>query len=124
MVPLHARFTYADLSRRLGLPLIVVVANRLGALNHTLLTLEHASCLGLRVLGYLLNDPEGAPSTATTTNARTLRGLTAVPCLGEIPYLGPPRWEGTDPALETSTITAIFRTKIRWKSLEGWIREA
>ncbi|HEX9880511.1 MAG TPA: dethiobiotin synthase [Candidatus Binatia bacterium] len=123
LVPLQARFTYADLARQLGLPLIVVVANRLGALNHTLLTLEHASCLDLRILGYLLNNLEEETSPAAQINARSLRGLTRVPCLGEIPYLGPPRDAGNGPVLGTSPMDPLFHENIGLQSLVGWIRE-
>jgi dethiobiotin synthetase len=49
--------------------------------------LEHASYRGLRVLGYVLNHLEQQPSLAAETNAEALRYLTAVPCLGEIPYI-------------------------------------
>ena len=87
LVPLLAHYTYADLARLLKLPVIVVAANRLGALNHLLLTLEHASCRGLRVLGYVLNHTDPQPSLAAETNRDALRCLTAVPCLGEIPYI-------------------------------------
>lgn len=87
LVPLLPSFTYADLARVLKLPLLVVAANRLGVINHLLLTLEHASCRGLRVLGYLLNQMENPPSLAAETNRETLRSLTAVPCLGEILFL-------------------------------------
>ena len=86
LVPLLPHYTYADLAKLLKLPLLVVVANRLGAINHLLLTLEHASCHGLRVLGYVLNHLERQPSLAGETNAEALRSLTAAPCLGEIPH--------------------------------------
>lgn len=86
MVPLLPSFTYADLVRVLKLPLIVVAANKLGVINHLLLTLEHASCKGLRVLGYVLNQIEQQPSLAGETNREVLSTLTSVPCLGEISY--------------------------------------
>jgi dethiobiotin synthetase len=86
MVPLLPSYTYADLARVLKLPLIVVAPNRLGVINHLLLTLEHASCKGLKVLGYVLNRMETTPSLAAATNREALLSLTAVPCLGEIPY--------------------------------------
>jgi dethiobiotin synthetase len=52
-----------------------------------LLTLEHAACRGLRVLGYVLNHLEAQPSLAAETNAEALLSLTATPCLGTIPYV-------------------------------------
>jgi dethiobiotin synthetase len=87
MVPLLASYTYADFARVLKLPLIVVAANKLGMINHLLLTLEHASCHGLRVLGYVLNQIESQPSLAAETNREALISLTGVPCIGELPYV-------------------------------------
>lgn len=87
LVPIVPGYTYADLAKLLNLPLLVVAANRLGVVNHLLLTLEHASCRELRVLGYVLNHLETRPSLAAETNGETLISLTAVPCLGEIPFI-------------------------------------
>jgi len=87
LVPILSHYTYADLAKLLKLPVLVVAANSLGAINHLLLTLEHASCRGLLVLGYVLNRLESQPSLAAETNADALRFLTSVPCLAEIPYI-------------------------------------
>jgi dethiobiotin synthetase len=87
MVPLLPSYTYADFARVLKLPLIVVAANRLGMINHVLLTLEHASCKGLTVLGYVLNQIKNQPSLAAQTNREALLSLSGVPCLGDLPYL-------------------------------------
>lgn len=90
MVPLVSTYTYADLARELGLTVLVVVGNRLGAINHALLTLEHAPCLNLKVSGYFLNDTESESTPAAATNAETLQEMTRVPCVGKIPFLRPP----------------------------------
>ncbi|MBI2987354.1 MAG: dethiobiotin synthase [Deltaproteobacteria bacterium] len=87
LAPILPSFTYADLARLLKLPLLVVAPNRLGIINHLLLTLEHASCRGLQVLGYVSNRLSSEPSLAADTNREALLSLTAVPCLGEIPYI-------------------------------------
>ena len=89
LVPLLPSYTYADFAKVLKLPVIVVAANKLGMINHLLLTLEHASCKGLSVLGYVLNQIESRPSLATETNREALASLTGVPCIGEIPYFEP-----------------------------------
>lgn len=89
LVPLLPHYTYADLAKLLKLPLLVVAANRLGAINHLLLTLEHVSCRGLQVLGYVFNRLNNEPSLAADTNREALLSLTAVPCLGEIPTIKP-----------------------------------
>jgi len=87
LVPILPSYTYADLARVLKLPLIVVAANRLGVINHLLLTLEHAACRGLRVLGYVLTQVGPELSLAAETNREVLESLTGVPCLAELPYL-------------------------------------
>jgi dethiobiotin synthetase len=86
MVPLLPSYTYADFARVLRLPAIVVAANRLGAINHLLLTLEHARCHGVSVLGYVLNRLESEASLATETNREALSTLSAVRFAGELPY--------------------------------------
>lgn len=106
LVPLLPHFTYADLAGALSLRLVVVAANRLGAINHLLLTLEHASCRGLRVLGYILNDVEDPPSLAAETNAAALRHLAPSRCLAEIPHL-----EG-GMALGTEKLASVIRERI------------
>ena len=87
MVPLLPSYTYADFARVLKLPLLVVAANKLGVLNHLSLTLEHATCKGLSVLGYVLNRISSETSPAAETNREVLSGLTGVPCLGELPFI-------------------------------------
>jgi dethiobiotin synthetase len=87
MVPLLPSYTYADFARVLNLPVIVIAANRLGAINHLLLTLEHARCKGVSVLCYVLNRLESGPSLAAETNREALLTLTAVRCAGELSYV-------------------------------------
>ena len=87
MVPLLPSFTYADFARSAKLPLIVVAANRLGAINHLMLTLEHALCKELKVIGYVLNCPTDQISLASETNREVLANLTGVPCLAELPFV-------------------------------------
>ena len=89
LVPLLPSYTYADFAGVLKLPLVVVAANKLGAINHLLLTLEHASCRGLKVLGYVLNGCSNETSVAAETNREALAGLTGVPCLAELPFIQP-----------------------------------
>jgi dethiobiotin synthetase len=89
LVPLLPSYTFADLAGVLKLPLIIVAANRLGVINHLLLTLEHAACHGLHVLGYVLNQMENPPPVAAETNREALSALTGAPCIGELPYWTP-----------------------------------
>lgn len=87
LVPIVDRYTFADLAHDLALPVLVVVGSKLGALNHTLLTLHYAQSLGLPLLGYIINHPYPEVDEATRTNAQALLELTDVPCLGVVPHL-------------------------------------
>lgn len=89
LVPLVGRYSFADLARDLAVPVLVVVGSKLGALNHTLLTLDCLRSRGLPLAGYVLNHPNAESDDAVTTNAETLAGLTDVPCRGIIPHLAP-----------------------------------
>jgi dethiobiotin synthetase len=59
--PLDDRLSNADLAARIGWPLIVVVANRLGAVNQCRLCLEVAAARGLRVAAVVLSQPAPPP---------------------------------------------------------------
>jgi dethiobiotin synthetase len=83
----------ADLAIDLGLPLIIVAANRLGVINDTLQTVITASVFGdgLEVAGVVLNSAsEGAGDESLSTNAEQLREHLRVPVLGEVNYGGAP----------------------------------
>lgn len=86
LVPIWERYTMADLAGDLGLPLLVVAASRLGAVSHTLLTLEHARFRGLPVAAYVLNQLTRYTDDAMSTNADLLARSVDVPCAGVIPW--------------------------------------
>jgi dethiobiotin synthetase len=56
--PLTPTLYNADLAIALNLPVILVVANRLGCINHTLLTLHHIQQVGLVCHKIILNDTQ------------------------------------------------------------------
>jgi dethiobiotin synthetase len=87
LVPLAPSVTFADLAARLQAPLLVVVASRLGAINHALLTIRYAQRVGLRVLGYIVNFATQNTHLATQTNVEVLAEWLGPP-LGVVPYLG------------------------------------
>ncbi len=83
-VPLAEGYDMADLAADFGLPVIVVVGNRLGALNHTILTVEAIRARGLEVAGLVLNQLSDELDTASITNKGMLEQLTGAPILAEI----------------------------------------
>ena len=84
LVPLTPQATVADLAALFALPVLLVVANRLGCLNHTLLTIESIRAHGLVCRGIVLNTLPGNPNAATETNRRTLEEICDVPILFHI----------------------------------------
>jgi dethiobiotin synthetase len=84
LVPLADGLTMADFAIQLALPVIVVVANRLGCINHTLLTLESIRASGLTCSGLILNTLTSTNDDATRTNREMLVESAGVPILLEI----------------------------------------
>jgi dethiobiotin synthetase len=95
-VPILRDFAISDLAQQIGLPIAVVASNRLGVLNHTLLTLESIKTSGNPLFGTLLNDtsseiPESHEDhLATLTNASILEELLGCKLLDHIPWNGTP----------------------------------
>lgn len=87
LVPLTDSATFADLARACDLRILVVVGNRLGALNHARLTLDWARTAKLDVAGYVINTLQAEPDLAAQTNVAALRELCGEP-IGVFPYVG------------------------------------
>ncbi|HEY5793163.1 MAG TPA: dethiobiotin synthase [Chthoniobacterales bacterium] len=85
LVPLTQAEFVEDLAIRLGYPVVVVAGCRLGAINHTLLTVRQVEQSGLPLAGVILNHFSAAPDSAGTGKA--LRSLLGGRFLGEIPHL-------------------------------------
>ena len=86
LVPLVDSVTWADLAARLGLPLLIVAANRLGTVNHCALTARVAAQMGLAVLGVVLSQPQADRDLSADSNAATIATLTGLPVLAELPH--------------------------------------
>lgn len=84
LVPIRRDYFVADLATEFGLPVAVVVRNRLGALNHTLLTVRAIQSCGLQCAGIILNHIDSAAGIASTTNRSILEEALEVPVLFEI----------------------------------------
>jgi dethiobiotin synthetase len=80
-VPITADYFMSDLAVALGLPVLVIAQNKLGCINHTLLTLEAVRNRGLKCVGVVLNELSGLTDIATVTNAEVLGQLCTVPIL-------------------------------------------
>jgi dethiobiotin synthetase len=90
LVPIAGTTTWLDLAVRVGVPVLIVAANRLGTVNHCALTARVATTAGLSVRGYVLSQPTATTDVSAMTNAETITGLTGLPCLGVLPHLARP----------------------------------
>ncbi|MDX1528091.1 MAG: dethiobiotin synthase [Gammaproteobacteria bacterium] len=85
LVPLTARKNFADLAARLSLPVLLVVAIRLGCLNHALLTVESIQRRGLSLLGWVAN--QVSPDTPRAReNIDALKARIPAPILATVAY--------------------------------------
>lgn len=83
-VPLAGKETMADFAAALELPIIVVVNNKLGCLNHTLLTVKNIQARGLTCAGMILNYAHDERDAASISNRMVLQNYLDVPVLGEV----------------------------------------
>jgi len=79
-VPLNDRLGMADLAVLLGLDIILVVAMRLGCLNHALLTAAAIQSSGLKLAGWVAN-------CLPPVNINALKSRISAPLLGIVPAL-------------------------------------
>ena len=85
LVPFNTKETIADIVRALELPVLVVAENKLGAINHTLLTLEALKRRGLRVLGVVFNNLKEKNKKIIDDNPRIVEALSGYEVLGVLP---------------------------------------
>lgn len=84
-VPISEREMLSALPKALGVPVILVVGLRLGALNAAFLTAEAILKDGLRLAGWVANTID-ADMLALDENIATLRRWLPAPCLGVLPW--------------------------------------
>lgn len=96
LVPIRADYFVSDLAAEMKLPVLIVAANRLGCLNHSMLSIGNVRSRGLKCAGLVLNTPASAADVAASTNEDILRRITGVPVVSGLrENMGklPPDWE-------------------------------
>ena len=121
--PLNERETLLDFFAALDAPVLLVAANKLGAINHALLSIQALQGRGLHVPGLIFTAPDsggeaqrrttGSPAAVSLEariredNRATVVRMSGVPCLGEVPYIRPLR--EPEPALRAPGWDALAR---------------
>ncbi|BCS87767.1 adenosylmethionine--8-amino-7-oxononanoate transaminase [Pseudodesulfovibrio sediminis] len=88
-VPLTDTHTILDLMHRLFLPVIIVADNKLGMINHTLMTIETVRNRGLNVAGVVVvntSPPSENDAALRTDNVTTIAHHGDVTILANIPF--------------------------------------
>jgi dethiobiotin synthetase len=90
--PLNDREDISDLAKSLGLPIILVVAIRLGCINHAKLTYQAIHHSGLPCAGWIAVclDPD---LLYLDENIQTIKTALPAPLLGVLPYLDSPDFD-------------------------------
>lgn len=83
-VPLAPGKTVADFAGMLDLPVILVVGNKLGAVNHAILTAKAIAIRGLVCRGIVLNHSGEEWDAAAVTNRGLIEEFTSLPVLAEL----------------------------------------
>lgn len=83
--PINDQQSVSDMAKYLDLPVIMVVAIRLGCINHARLTYQAIQASGLKCAGWLANCIE-SEMLNREENIATIRKLLDAPLLGVLPY--------------------------------------
>ncbi|MCP4649021.1 MAG: dethiobiotin synthase [PVC group bacterium] len=87
LVPYNKKRLVIDIARELKLPVLIVVQNKLGAINHTLLTIEAIKKRNMNLIGVVFNTPAGnAQKIIREDNRKIINALTGIKVFGELPY--------------------------------------
>lgn len=85
LVPINDTETMADLATSLALPVVLVVAIKLGCINHALLSAQAIEQQGLELAGWVANHLDEQNESADIV--ATLKQHIKAPCLGIVPPL-------------------------------------
>jgi dethiobiotin synthetase len=98
-VPLTLGYLIRDLARDLALPVVIAGVPGLGAINHTLLTIEAVRSVGLEAAAVVLTPWPSEPGAVERSNREAIERLGQVPVqtLGRLDLADPASWPALDP---------------------------
>jgi len=87
-VPFSPKKLVIDLAKDLKLPVLIVVSNKLGAINHTLLTIEALRRRKIKILGLIFNNIDAkCKKQIIIDNPKIIKSLSGEKILGTLPWL-------------------------------------
>lgn len=84
LVPINKDKLLIDIVKELKLPVLIVAGNKLGAINHTLLTIESLNARKIKILGLVFNNLWKQNSLILKDNPRIVKALTGCNILGSL----------------------------------------
>ena len=87
LVPLSPKFLTIDLIKLMNIEVVVVARDKLGTINHTLLTLEALRRRGIKIKGVILNRTTKDLGPDSLTNKESIEEYGKVKVLGTFPYI-------------------------------------
>lgn len=87
LVPLSEDKLLIDIIRELRLPVLLVAGNRVGAINHTLLSIEALRARSVKIIGIIFNNTiNDVDEIILEDNPRIVKALAGTEVLGALPY--------------------------------------
>lgn len=87
LVPFNRKRLVIDIAKKLSLPVVIVADNKLGAINHTLLTIEAIKKRKMKIIGIIFNNTDkNRDKIILRDNPKIVRQLSKERILGILPY--------------------------------------
>jgi dethiobiotin synthetase len=87
LVPFNGKRLVIDIAKELALPVVVVAGNKLGGINHTLLTIEALKNRKMKLSGVIFNNAKGEDKKILVDNPRIIQSLSREKLLGVLPWI-------------------------------------
>jgi len=84
--PLSESMTVENLAQQLGYPVLIVAAQKLGTINHTLLTIDAVRQAGLEIAGLILNQITAGPRDFLASNIEQILKFSELPFVSVTDY--------------------------------------
>ncbi len=86
LVPFTDKRLVIDIVKELDLPVVIVAGNKLGAINHTLLTIEALRARKIRILGLVFNNLRKEDKRILKDNSRIIGALSGQEIFGTLSW--------------------------------------
>ncbi len=88
LVPLNSNTLLIDVIKELNIPVLLVIENRLGAINQALLSIEALRARRIKILGMIFNNiSNNTDKRILKDNPNIINKLTGIKILGILPYV-------------------------------------